>query len=262
MLGNQVGCPHCQASILIEEPAAQPKPNDDVATTSESDKRKPRFKTRLKKPTETKQPDASKTPLASGAKSQKKLGSSQKAESKPVPRSSKHKQSTTAQSASLKTSAPKTSAAKPEPTKQKSTAASKPIENKRPAAEAPQSSASSKPPSGPNAAASTEFKPKVATEPIDPRPSIAHLLPPLFEALDPTRLGNQSGADAFKVMLPDGEGGTKQVDQRVVRVEHGGMQVSLVAMTQAEKRRRKLIQNIIAIVIGIIVLAVAFTLLQ
>jgi hypothetical protein len=48
----------------------------------------------------------------------------------------------------------------------------------------------------------------------------------------------------------------------VVRVEHGGMRVSLVAMTQAEKRRRKLIQNIIAIVIGIIVLAVAFTLLQ
>lgn len=184
------------------------------------------------------------------------------AESQPATRSSQAKQPRASQPPPTKTSAAKASAANLNPKKQKSTAGSQSGENKRLAAKAPQSSATSEPRQETDAAATIDVKLEVVAEPIDPRPSIAHLLPPLFEALDPTQLGSQSGADAFKVMLPDGEGGTKQVDQRIVRVEHGGLQVSLVAMTQAEKRRRKLIQNIIAIVIGIIVLAVAFTLLQ
>ena len=71
-----------------------------------------------------------------------------------------------------------------------------------------------------------------------------------------------TGKDQFKVFLPDGKGGTQQVDQRLVRVEHEGEQVSLVAMTENEKRRRRLIQNIVAIVIGIIIMAIAFQLLR
>lgn len=92
--------------------------------------------------------------------------------------------------------------------------------------------------------------------------SIDHLLPPRFDVLDPLRMRpRNSGNDQYKVFLPDGDGGTKLVDQRLVRVEHEGSQVSLRAMTEKEKQRRRWIQNLIAIVIGIIIMAIAFWLL-
>ena len=92
--------------------------------------------------------------------------------------------------------------------------------------------------------------------------SIDHLLPPRFEVLDPARMHLNTGKHEFKVLLPDGKGGTQQVDQRVMRVEHEGEQVALVAMSQKEKQRRRLIQNIIAVVIGIIIMAIAFSILR
>ena len=95
----------------------------------------------------------------------------------------------------------------------------------------------------------------------DDRVSIEHLLPPRFDVLDPSRLSFSREESEFKVLLPDGDGGTKQVDNRVVRVSHAGEQVSLVASSDKEKSRRRLIQNVIAIMIGIIILAGAFWLL-
>ena len=67
--------------------------------------------------------------------------------------------------------------------------------------------------------------------------------------------------DNFKVFLPDGQGGTAQMDNRVLRVKHGHKEVSLVSMTDEQRARQRLIQNIIAIVIGIVVMALAFTIL-
>ncbi len=90
---------------------------------------------------------------------------------------------------------------------------------------------------------------------------IDHLLPPLFDVFDPTRIRGTKGQQ-FKVTLPDGEGGTTQVDQRVVRVEHDGEQISLVVLSPQEKKRRRTIQNVIAIIIGIGVLTAAFFLLR
>jgi DNA-directed RNA polymerase subunit RPC12/RpoP len=100
----------------------------------------------------------------------------------------------------------------------------------------------------------------IEADPNQPE-SIDHLLPPLFDVLDPTRMRGKS-SEQFKVMLPDGQGGTKQVDQRVVRVEHDGEQVALVVLTPQQKQRRRAIQNVIAIIIGIVVLAAAFLLLR
>lgn len=100
-----------------------------------------------------------------------------------------------------------------------------------------------------------------ALEKKDTRVSIAHLLPPRFDVLDPSRLKMSREESEFKVLLPDGDGGTTQVDNRVVRVSHAGEQVSLVASSDKEKSRRRLIQNVIAILIGVLVLAGAFWLL-
>lgn len=100
------------------------------------------------------------------------------------------------------------------------------------------------------------------TKSSDTRRSIAHLLPPVFDVLDPARMGVRRGNDDFKVFLPDGEGGTAQMDNRILRVKHGEKEVSLVSMTDEQRARQRLIQNIIAIVVGIVVIALAFTILM
>ena len=84
------------------------------------------------------------------------------------------------------------------------------------------------------------------------------MLPPKFDVLDPARMGTEK----FKVVLPDGEGGTAQMDNRVLRVKHGGKQVSLVSMTPEERAKQRLIQNIVVILIGIALMAIAFTILM
>lgn len=75
-------------------------------------------------------------------------------------------------------------------------------------------------------------------------------------------MGVGRGNENFKVILPDGQGGMAQVDNRVLRVKHGQREVSLVSMTPKEKARKRLIQNIITIAIGIVVLAIAFAILM
>ena len=112
------------------------------------------------------------------------------------------------------------------------------------------------------ASAPVDTSPVVAVvEKEDTRDSIAHLLPPRFDVLDPSRLKMSREESEFKVLLPDGDGGTKQVDNRVVRVSHAGEQVSLVASSDKEKSRRRMVQNVIAILIGVLILAGAFWLL-
>ena len=98
----------------------------------------------------------------------------------------------------------------------------------------------------------------IGESPWKPDP-IDHLLPPRFDVLDPTRI-SQAGQDQFKVVLPDGKGGIAQLDNRVLRVEHDGEKVALRMLTEKQKQRRRLIQNIIAILIGIAAIAITFTL--
>jgi hypothetical protein len=71
----------------------------------------------------------------------------------------------------------------------------------------------------------------------------------------------KTSRNEFKVLLPDGKGGMAEFDERIVRVEYEGERVALVKMTPEQKARRRLIQNIIAIIIGIGMMAFAFWML-
>lgn len=90
---------------------------------------------------------------------------------------------------------------------------------------------------------------------------ITHLLPPRFDVADPTRIRVSGSAPDHKILLLDGAGGLKQVDERIVQIEHDGQKISLVALTPQQRMRRRLITNAIAILLGIAILAIAFSFL-
>lgn len=100
---------------------------------------------------------------------------------------------------------------------------------------------------------------KATTDPIDA------MLPPKFTAIDPDEIRMQSASgskDEHKVILPDGDGGYKRVDSRVVHVQREGEKIQLYASSKDQKERRRWIQNVLAIIFGIIILALAFAILQ
>ncbi|MEM7783039.1 MAG: hypothetical protein AAF623_06780 [Planctomycetota bacterium] len=119
----------------------------------------------------------------------------------------------------------------------------------------------------PAADATVAVEPTPEDAPIQPveenrYQAIAHLLPPTFDVLDPKNLNMQSGPEKFKIFLPDGNGGTAQLDKRVLRVEHDGEQISLVAMTPEQRKRRRLIQNVIMVLIAVVAMAITFLVLS
>ena len=80
---------------------------------------------------------------------------------------------------------------------------------------------------------------------------VDHLLPPTFTVPDPARMNRLSRTSGNEsVLLPDGSGGLQAVDDRMVTIFHQGQEYQLVAMTPAQRRRRRLIHNLVAIVIG------------
>ena len=81
---------------------------------------------------------------------------------------------------------------------------------------------------------------------FQPQP-IDHWLPPRFAIPDPVRFPTRRGGE---VLLPDGSGGLHQANSRLVTIMHNGQEYQLIAMTPAQRQRRKLIHNIIALVIG------------
>jgi hypothetical protein len=84
--------------------------------------------------------------------------------------------------------------------------------------------------------------------PLDAR--IDHLLPPKFSAPDPARVRVRSEAGS-KVILPTADGGVQTVDNRLVTIEYQGQKYTVVAMSPEEKRRRKIIANILSLIIAI-----------
>lgn len=89
---------------------------------------------------------------------------------------------------------------------------------------------------------------------------VDQLLPPKFTVIDPDervfRAGNRT--NEHQVILPDGKGGFQKVDSRVVHVERDGAKLQLYSAPKKKKERNRLVQNIIAILIGIGVLTAAF----
>ncbi len=292
MLGQTVGCPHCQASVLVESPISPPEilQAPAIITDSTAGRNKTRTRQRWKSRT---QPGDSKDAFAPGAeKSEPATTSDSRLPLAPVRRSDglKPARSEPAVSGVLKPISENRNREDIDPPSRKpgSKSASKkrgddPIEpRKKDGRGSPETARV------PGALSSTPIKPGVPhvaspeaeldqadrsvpevkpdeesdqPETTDQPGSIDHWLPPRFDVLDPSRMRLKTGKGQFQVILPDGNGGMKQIDQRLVRVEHEGTQVALVAMTEKEKKRRRLIQNIVAIVIGIIIMAIAFSLL-
>lgn len=90
------------------------------------------------------------------------------------------------------------------------------------------------------------------------RKPVDHLLPPTFDVADPDSMQVKVFGDQQKVLLPDGQGGVKKVDSRLLRVKHGGQDFHLTNSTSAEKAQRRLIINIVTVAILMVLLVLIF----
>ena len=270
--GQQVACPHCQKAVQIQ--LTKPEPE----TTTESEEIVIRSTSKAK--TNKKQNAEDPSELFAPSSKKKKTPSKKKPQKSAKPPSNKRdpKRPTDSNIDRDKPSSPSPKSGKDQPAGNQSgskqnTEQKQPLEMTRRA----ESSQTSPAPTQSTPTQSAEpTSPKSSTATVDEQPvfvqpdqeaespnqeSIAHLLPPKFDVLDPENLNFSSTNSQNKIVLPDGKGGTAQLDQRVLRVEHGGQQVSLVALTPQQKRRKRLIQNCVMIVIAIAVMAIAFSIL-
>ncbi len=60
--------------------------------------------------------------------------------------------------------------------------------------------------------------------------------------------------DAPFVVLPTADGGFEPVNNRIVHIEHEGRQVPLIVLTPKQRWRRRLIFNLVAAVISLVIL--------
>lgn len=102
----------------------------------------------------------------------------------------------------------------------------------------------------------------VAESPSGTPETADHLLPPQFRVFDPQRAGIHGGRNERRVVIPDGQGGTAQIDSRILHVKDGANDVQLIAMSPEQRARRRLIQNVIVIVIAIGMMAIVYFLLR
>ena len=101
--------------------------------------------------------------------------------------------------------------------------------------------------------ASKESGPAVSQKADEPGEAIDpadDLLPPKFLVAD-------IEADGNAVVLPAAGGGLQVVDKTEVRVMHEGRAVKLVSLSPEELKRVRLIENLVALVIAAIMLAIA-----
>jgi DNA-directed RNA polymerase subunit RPC12/RpoP len=109
-----------------------------------------------------------------------------------------------------------------------------------------------------------ESPPANPSEP--PEPTFNHkpldsLLPPTFD------LGEQSSGvgprgNQSQVILPTSDGGLQQIDTNTVTIKHGGKSVTLIASTPRERARRRFLENTIAMVLAIGIIALAMWILR
>lgn len=272
MNGQTVACPHCQAPTLIQlgaipglpdSPVAEPEEISPIIETDKPISRK--RKKSLRKIAKSKDRSRVNADLFSPLHQPKQSPKQSPEQAAPVGPTTPP-----VDPSSDLLAPPNTSTAPENPAATSSETA--PVVPKLRAAEPPstqQQAAKAKVPTPTDASAVTDQPPVQVDSTTDTvvngsptQRSIAHLLPPVFDVLDPTRMAVGRTNENFKVFLPDGKGGTAQIDNRILRVKHGEREVSLVSLTDEQRARQRLIQNIIAIVVGIAVIALAFTLLM
>ena len=90
------------------------------------------------------------------------------------------------------------------------------------------------------------------------RNRVEKMLPPKFLVEDPDFQGLDRGENVF---LPDGKGGITSVKRNVVKVQHKGKTVELVALSPEKRRRQQLIWNCVWIFLGVFVLLLALSMI-
>lgn len=87
-------------------------------------------------------------------------------------------------------------------------------------------------------------------------------LPPKFLADDPDFVDfSLGGRHNQKILLPDGSGGVTSVQQNIVKIQHKGKTIELVALSPDEKRKRQLWINTASIGLGILLMVLFFWLI-
>lgn len=262
---SKVACPHCNATVQPKKPGKQPINSDLFAPGHQSSMQtpEPEFKIRTGK---TKKPKK-KTPI---------IAPPQPKENVPAPASEQLQTPAPQTPPSLPTPsvAPKRSSDSiapnvPQSEQQQQTSKTTPPkirESKQPKSQAGSTSqAKNAPPNSPDGTTIAKTGSKSSPTTIEPKSSqasLAHRLPPKFTAVDPDEtFSAKAPTEEHKIILPDGEGGFQRIDSRVVHVERDGKKVQLYSAPKEKKEHRRFVQNIMAILIGIVILAATFYLL-
>ena len=110
---------------------------------------------------------------------------------------------------------------------------------------------------GPSPADSMTRESRSAIAPVP----LATELPPKFDVADPERSGAGSGRTTTTIVLPDAEEGTRTVDARRIHVLYRGEWVELTARSPEEAIRYRRRVNVISILVGIALVALAIAIL-
>ena len=281
MVDQQVACPHCQSSVLIraksDQPPKQKKANPEIEVRRRAPQKSDVNETDLFAPGHAKSITKKTTVGKETTETTAKADQSKRVAPRKHPKSDTEptgKKTTSAEPPEKfrlikrkPTSKTPANSGKPPDTPQESGASETSATAAKQASEN-----SSRPPEKPTQAPpvtsvlveSESDTPESQTEKSDNETSeIDLLLPPRFDVDDPEMISVRSGRSASsKVVLPDGKGGVTTVDQRIVTIEHHGQQYDLIALPAHVLRRKRIIQNVISVLIGAIVLAIVFALLR
>ena len=90
---------------------------------------------------------------------------------------------------------------------------------------------------------------------------VAGALPAPFLIDDPQAVASGPRRDTTKVMLPDKNQGTRELDRRLVKVEYKGQTVELVSRTPEEQIRYRNRVNFVSMLLGLLFILIAFLIL-
>lgn len=118
--------------------------------------------------------------------------------------------------------------------------------------------------SSPSVAEKTsEQPPTFQSAPVAKEPEGAELLPPKFYSSDPTIIRQRKGSRGEQpfVLLPDATGGFQRVNNTVIRIQHDGETIVLAAPDPKRVKQRRMIVNLLTLVICLAILYFAFQML-
>lgn len=109
----------------------------------------------------------------------------------------------------------------------------------------------------------SEQPPTFQSAPVAKEPEGAELLPPKFYSSDPTIIRQRRGSRSEQpfVLLPDATGGFQRVNNTVIRIQHEGETIVLAAPDPKRVKQRRMIVNLLTLVICLAILYFAFQML-